>query len=178
MFLLFINDISTVINNSKFLLFADDLKLFHCIESPEDCAKLQLDVDNLCAWSSVNRLPFSIKKCHSMIYSRSRAPIRFNYVMYEQVLPSTELVTDLGVQFQTDYRFHQHISDMCCRAYKMLGFVVRYSHQLQSPGALCTLYNHLVRSILENTSLVWSPSDVSDSSMIEKVSQIPLHEGI
>jgi len=40
----------------------------------EDCNKLQNNVDNLNTWSFINKLPFSIKKCYSMTYSRSRAP--------------------------------------------------------------------------------------------------------
>jgi hypothetical protein len=142
-FTLFINDIICVIKHSKFLLFADDLKLFRYIESPEDCDKLQTDVDNLYAWSSVNRLPFSIKKCHSMTYSRSRTPVRYSYKMCDNSLPCTKFVTDLGVKFQTDYRFHQHIIDICSRAYKILGFVIRFSHHLLNKRSLCVLYNHL-----------------------------------
>jgi hypothetical protein len=44
LFILFINDIKKVIRHSKFLLFADDLKLFLEIRSVHDCQLLQNDL--------------------------------------------------------------------------------------------------------------------------------------
>jgi hypothetical protein len=44
LFNIFINDISTKIYYSNFLLFADDLKLYHVIKCVEDCKCLQADM--------------------------------------------------------------------------------------------------------------------------------------
>ena len=46
LFLLFINDFSYCFKYSKFLLFADDLKVFKEIITPIDCHELQTDLNN------------------------------------------------------------------------------------------------------------------------------------
>lgn len=46
LFLLFVNDISSVIKYSKFLLLADDLKLFKQIRCYDDAILLQKDVNS------------------------------------------------------------------------------------------------------------------------------------
>ena len=48
LFLIFINDLPTVIQNSRILLFADDVKLFYSFST--DCAPLQNDLNNLAKW--------------------------------------------------------------------------------------------------------------------------------
>jgi hypothetical protein len=42
---MFINDFSAKINHSKFLLFADDLKIYRDIKSVKDCKALQVGID-------------------------------------------------------------------------------------------------------------------------------------
>jgi len=63
LFLLVINDISECIENSHILLFADDLKLYARIESIEDSAKLQKDLDNVKEWCDRNKFVINTKKC-------------------------------------------------------------------------------------------------------------------
>ncbi len=51
LFLIYINDIDLHQNEGSLLLYADDLLLYHPIQSPEDYLKLQGDIDQLQAWS-------------------------------------------------------------------------------------------------------------------------------
>jgi hypothetical protein len=50
LFNIFINDLHVKIHFYKFLLFADNLKMFHVIESVEDCKLLKSDTDSLLQW--------------------------------------------------------------------------------------------------------------------------------
>jgi hypothetical protein len=45
LFNIFIDNLSAKINNSKFLLFADDLKIYRNIKSAEDCKTLQVAIN-------------------------------------------------------------------------------------------------------------------------------------
>jgi hypothetical protein len=45
--LLFIDYICKVITHSKFLLFADDIKIFRAITSFDDSTQLKLDIDSI-----------------------------------------------------------------------------------------------------------------------------------
>jgi hypothetical protein len=47
LFNIFINDLCNAINHSRYLLLADDIKIFRAIRSPYDCSLLQSDIDSV-----------------------------------------------------------------------------------------------------------------------------------
>ena len=47
LFLIYINDIKYSVQHSKFLLFADDLKLYKCIKTYDDYIMLQNDLSSV-----------------------------------------------------------------------------------------------------------------------------------
>ena len=59
LFLLYVNDISSIVN-SHLLLFADDIKLYRSIKSENDILLLQEDINKLYSWSNTWLLNFSI----------------------------------------------------------------------------------------------------------------------
>ena len=63
LFILFIIYIKQNISNSRFVVYADDIKLFHRINSKNDSDSLKDDLSNIFHWSIVNRLPFNVDKC-------------------------------------------------------------------------------------------------------------------
>ena len=169
LFLLFINDINTAIRNSQFLLYADDLKLIKNIQSVADFHSLQRDLDSLWRWASFNRLPLSVGKCQIMSFSRSRSPSEFSYCLGGNLLARKTFVKDLGVIFESEWKFSLHIDDVCARSSKMLGFVMRNAHYFDNPSVMRVLYDTLVRSILESGSIIWSPRSTKYSLLIEKI---------
>lgn len=64
LFCLFINDVSMVIQRPRFLLFADDIKIFSAISSFWDALLPQDDLDNLYVWCGQNRLCLNLAKCN------------------------------------------------------------------------------------------------------------------
>jgi len=67
LFNIFINDISNVFKYSKFLLYADDLKIFRRVRTVENVLCQQRDLDDLNSWSKINKLYFNISKCHVVL---------------------------------------------------------------------------------------------------------------
>ena len=64
LFLIYINDLPTVVFSSLALLIADDLKLiFNGRAEQESLEKLQIDLQDLHNWSVQNHLLFNSKKC-------------------------------------------------------------------------------------------------------------------
>jgi hypothetical protein len=62
LFLLYVNDLPYVVNNAKVASFADDTKLFKCVDSHIDGASIQSDLDNLEEWSTSSGLVFNQNK--------------------------------------------------------------------------------------------------------------------
>ena len=50
LFLVYVSDISDNVS-SNVILFADDTKLYSCVERQEDCNTLQEDINKLVSWS-------------------------------------------------------------------------------------------------------------------------------
>jgi len=50
LFIIFINSINKWITEAKFLLFADDIKIYLKIDSPESCLILQSELDTFFTW--------------------------------------------------------------------------------------------------------------------------------
>lgn len=168
-FLIMINDLPTVIEDAKCLLFADDLKLYLPVESLEDRNRLQRDIDRVVAWSVDNRLQFNASKCVVMTLSRARKAIIHDYNIEGVPMKRVTEVRDLGVKVTTDLTFRDHISSICKKAYRNLGFILRRSHGFSNIRAVIALYNALVRSHLECNAQIWAPHEAKYSLMLERV---------
>lgn len=168
-FLIMINDLPSVVKSAECLMFADDLKLHLSVGSVDDCHALQTDIDNVVEWAADNHLEFNSSKCKVMTFARLRSPIDFNYHMSGVSLERVMEIKDLGVKLDVELKFNQHIEDICDRAFKSLGFVIRQTARFADRGAIVLLFYALVRSKLEYNSIVWDPHESKYKLMIEKV---------
>lgn len=66
LFVIYINDLGNVVENSSIYMYADDTKLFKGIRRQEDCVALQGDLVNLENWSKTWLLKFNPQKCSFM----------------------------------------------------------------------------------------------------------------
>lgn len=168
-FLLMINDLPSVVREARCLLFADDLKLYLPVETPEDCQRLQSDIDRVVAWSEKNRLQFNTAKCEVMTLSRARNVVIHNYAIGDVAMRRVSEVRDLGVRLTTGLSYSDHITHICKKAYRNLGFVLRRAQGFTNTAAIISLYNALVRSQLECNAAVWSPQETKYKLMLERV---------
>jgi len=62
LFVVYINDIDEQIVN-KIVKFADDIKIYHIVQSPKDIEILQSDLHRLVEWSKDWQMLFNTDKC-------------------------------------------------------------------------------------------------------------------
>jgi hypothetical protein len=168
LFLMYINDLSYHIN-CNFLLFADDLKIFHGIHSLADCQSLQKDLDLINVWCAENDLQLNIAKCSIITFSRKKQRITYDYNIQNTILLRTSQHKDLGVTFDEKLNFNEHINLITNSSMKMLGFIIRSTLCLRSSEVLVRLYIAYIRSKLEYCVLIWSPFYNYQRMRIEKV---------
>lgn len=168
-FLIFINDIVSVISYSRILLFADDVKIFLPIRELEDSLLLQSDLDSLVAWAKDNELKFNVVKCKCVTYHRTLKNVNYCYTMYNEALVRVDCIRDLGVFFDSKMTFNVHIETVVKDAFKLLGFIFRNTREFTSTKPFDTLYNSYVRSKLEYSSVVWSPYYTKFELILERV---------
>ena len=152
-FLIYINDVVDVIENSKILIFADDVKLYLKINCVEDCQLLQNDIDKIQSWCSLNGLPLNKEKCKVVTYSLCYQPFRYDYGIDGMIMQRMLTVKDLGVCYDSQFSFREQINNITSKAGKMLGFIIRNCKEFSNISILKTLYYSLVRTRLEYCSL-------------------------
>ena len=170
LFLMFINDLPSVLNHSNSLLFADDAKVFKQINCTDDCARLQADILSLSNWCITWGISLNLDKCFFINFNLKRKNvIDFIYRIYNEVLPCVNEITDLGVVFTTNLSFKTHINHTVSKCLKTLGYIKRITKPFSDPKLLISLYCAFIRSRIEYCSVVWSPST---QVLIDKCEQV------
>ncbi|CAG4990002.1 unnamed protein product [Colias eurytheme] len=169
LFLLMINDLPSAVRAARCLMFADDLKLFLKVRNDSDAKVLQEDINAIAQWSSTNHLPFNTDKCKVMTFSRSRFPLNMTYNLFDIPLEKIDVIRDLGLIVDSRLDFHSHMMDICKKANKTLGFIIRVSSEFNDNGVAMLLFNAYVRSKLEYGAMIWDPYETKYSLMIERV---------
>ena len=170
LFLVFIDDLPDSIE-SLVKIFADDTKVFTSINSEDDCAKLQADLESLSQWSDKWQLRFNVGKCGVMHYGQDHDQFH-TYTMHEEgverQLGILQEEKDLGVIFDPSLKFSKHINTVANKANRILGVIKRTFSYMDS-RMFTTLYKTLVRPHVEYANCVWSPFQLKDIETIEKV---------
>lgn len=157
LFVLFVNDIKSCFQNSRFLLYADDLKAFKTITCLEDCMIFQQDLDRFTAYCSTNKLQLNISKCSYINFTKAKNILTFNYTLCNSSLIKVSSLRDLGVQLDTNLTFNTHVQNIVNKAFKLYGFVMRTSVNFKRTNTYLYLFKCLVRSQLEYAVPIWNP---------------------
>ena len=121
LFSLHINDITPDIE-SEIRLFADDCVCYPEIKDKEDTLKLQRDIDQLGNWG----VRFQPVKCNMMQLTRKHLnKIQASYTLEGTVLENVDNIKYLGVTITNDLKWNTHISNICTKANRTLGFLRR-----------------------------------------------------
>jgi hypothetical protein len=94
-FNIFINDICDYISNSKYLLFADDLKIYCNINHVHDYQLLHPDNNYVQNWCFENGMTLNVGKYCS--FTRKTVGFNFNYKRSYNPILRSQCVKDLGV---------------------------------------------------------------------------------
>ena len=167
LFLLYINDIPTGID-STVRLFADDTVVYLTISSDKDCSVLQADLAKLQEWETRWKMAFHPDKCNVLSITRKKKPIDHAYMLHNQILQHVTSAKYLGVTFNTDMDFGQHINTITNKASSTLGFL-RRNLNIGSVKVKTEAYQTYVRPTVEYASTVWDPHDKNDIRRLEMV---------
>ena len=166
-FLLYINDIHHQVSSTT-RLFADDCLVYREVNSTEDEAALQSDLNTMVRWSNTWGMHFNPTKCKTMRVSRKATPGRTNYNLLGVELEEKDEIQYLGIFIQKDVRWNKQSQHASSKATRTLNFIKRNFHHC-SLSVKEKLYNTLVRPHLEYASASWDPYTVKNIQVLEKV---------
>ena len=107
LFLIYINDLPDGIM-SNIYMYADDIKLYREIKSPEDHQILQNDLTKLCIWSKKWLLKIHPKKCSCLSIGKKKSLCE--YVLSSHVIEQVDSMKDIGVTIDSNLTFNEHIN--------------------------------------------------------------------
>ncbi len=166
LFLIFINDLPTLVKSASVFLYADDLKLVYKVRSHADVAMLQADVDIVHQWSQQWLLPLNADKLfHLHIGWRH---VRNAYKCGSMPIKSVDDIKDLGVLFNSSLSFRNHINLICKKA-NGTSALLRRSFETRDPSLLMVLFNTYIRPMVEYCTCVWSPNVKTDVTKLERI---------
>ncbi|XP_046684638.1 uncharacterized protein LOC124370398 [Homalodisca vitripennis] len=117
---------------SSCLMFADDVKIFVEVNSPEDCQRLQDTLDHIGAWCQRNGMDLNADKSAVLTYSRLDSLTVFNYTLFGSSLNKVCSFKDLGVVMSNDLRHIDTLEGVQIRFLRLIGLRLGYQF-LETP---------------------------------------------
>eukprot|EP00117_Sycon_ciliatum_P049752 scpid9142/ scgid35229/ RNA-directed DNA polymerase from mobile element jockey; Reverse transcriptase len=159
--------------------YADDTTLFNFITSrvsiPGSSAIMQQGVDALSRWGVEWKIKFEPSKTQAMTIAHHRQPWQLPGATFDAT-PVSEAghLKLLGVTFDSQLTYAQHIRTIRSRAQQRLGFLRKASAILEPPGRL-RAYNGFVRPVLEYCPLVWLGAPPSHLAKLDQIQRRAIH---
>ena len=127
------------------------------IREADDSLKFQRDIDKLGCWARKWGMRFQPVKCNVMQITRKRTnKTEVYYTLEGTVLENVDSIKYFGMTITRDLRWNTHISNMCIKANRTLGFLRQNLYQCPQDVKEAA-YKGLVCLILEYGSCVWNP---------------------
>lgn len=127
LFCLYIADVSRVIRNSSFHLYADDLQLYLSCDKTADsiaeCIRLMNgDLEGVASWAAVNGLVLNAAKSQSIVMGGlSTDVVNFpELILNNTIIPFSPTVKNLGVFFSGDLKWDFHIDRVCLKIFNII----------------------------------------------------------
>ena len=130
LFILYVNDLDSVVKKSTIKLFADDVLLYAPADTKQECSALQNDLNAIFNWTIRWQLKLNIAKCEALAITNKRKPISFTYSINGQSLSWNDPVKYLGllVDHKLNWSKHcRHAVKKATRSLNCLRFSMPYS---------------------------------------------------
>ena len=166
LFVLFVNDLPTVVKSSKILLYADDIKIYKEIQLDQDISLFQADINAVASWLNLNQLELSTSKSGVLKIGEKFQPIHAQYSINSSTVSNFDNFRDLGVCIDSSLDFDKHISSLYSRSIRT--YKCMY-HNFLSPDLNFRIQMHktFVLPIAESFSSIWSPAQLGHIRKIE-----------
>lgn len=172
LFLIFINDISSVVESPvKIKLFADDCLIYTPITNTNDQIKINQCLQALHNWCAQWGMEINYSKTTFTHITKKKSVLSYDYKIGNNLLTRTNSFKYLGVTITNDLGWHTHVEEVCSKAYKKL-FYLRKKLQHTPKDVKLLAYKTFVRPILEYASSVWSPHQQTLRDKLEKIQRL------
>ena len=165
--MLYINDLPERLTSTS-KLFADDTICHNDATDPQDQKDFQQDLDSLADREQRWKLSVHLQRCTAVNITRRRTVFSHHNTSSTVTLSTETEARYLEVKITANLRWDAHITDVCNKANKTLGFLRRniktINERLKNAA-----YKTFVRPVLEYASPVWDRFTANNIKALEKV---------
>ena len=156
LFLIYINDLSTVSKDLFSILFADDSNMFIAGKNINDLSsKMNLALKDIQEWLCANKLSLNVLKTHYMVFTTQRKVVPdIKLVIFNSVIERVYVTKFLGVQIDSKLNWKDHIKYIRKKLSKSVGIMYKARKKLTKPS-LINLYYSIANPHFIYCNQVW-----------------------
>jgi hypothetical protein len=171
LFNIFINDMFFFIDRCALYNYADDNTISCSANNICDVLSgLQHGSEEAIKWFINNGMRANPKKFHFIIWSKRDYNIKSISINKDNEITSEQSVKLLGVHFDRNLNFHEHISHCCKKAARQLNALTRISRYLDVKSRTI-IYNSFIRSNFDYCPLIWHFCGKRNTAKLEKIQE-------
>ena len=160
LFLVYVNDMPSLVQHGNLLQFADDTTLICCGDTCDDVQRqLAHDLELVSKWITFSKMQLNINKSSVMWFSSKHSKRKIQYppvALDNRTLRAVTQQRYLGITFDCCLRWDAHVSDVCHKASYYL-YLIGSSHKCLPATILKQLMESLVLSRINYALPVWRP---------------------
>ena len=174
LFLIYINDLSGVLESCKVSLYADDTVIYVVHKNLQEALIfLQNDLNRLVEWCTDNKEPINSKKTKYCVYGM-RANVKRSK-SFDTILSLNNTVLDrvssykyLGFILDEHLNFNKHISELCNLVTHKLYLLSRIRKFLTTQACI-TIFKTMVLSVIEYGDVIYAGTSALNLNKIDKL---------
>ena len=168
LFLIYIDDLPSCVQNSVCRLFADDCILYQRMRSCQDSDKLQADLDQLKKWESIWLMEFHSSRCQVISITNNVKPIIGKYQVHDHILEQVNCAKYLGIYIDSKLALDTHVDAIVKKANSTRAFLARNIPRCCREVKQMA-YTTYIRPTVEYASPVLDPHTKRNTNKIEMV---------
>ena len=155
LFIIYINDMYNVSSLMKSIVCADDINfLYSGNDLTEVCKTVSKQLDKLCRWFQVNKLPLNIAKTNFMVFGDKKCENNHLVSINGMYINRVYVTKFIGVHIDCHLNWSEHINLIKNYISKNVSVMYRVKHLLTS-FALYSLYCTLILPYLNYCCEIW-----------------------
>ena len=175
LFLVFMNDLPSVVTSCTINLYADDTTIYYANKDPDTVTRaINDDLQLIATWIESNKLTMNISKTQVMTLSRRAARLRAEQINFEingTTIPKQECIKYLGVTIDNDLSWKSQVQNVRRRMLAAIASIRRVSPYLPL-ATKRMLYNALALPHADYCSVAWHSCNSSLSQSLERVQNL------
>ncbi len=170
MFNIFVNDLSTYVNNGLLIQYADDTQFLHegSIDKLESLMhNTQITLKNVKNYFLRNGRMLNSKK-KKIRQLLTRLPLNTDIKLDDEIIIPTSYVKNLGVYFDRYMLFDRYVNEVTRKAVGTLMYINRVSPSLDKPSRII-LVQTLALSIINYCLRIWGTTNITIINDVQKL---------